>query len=210
MQEHQVTSGGQKHILPKPFFVLATQNPIEQEGTYPLPEAQLDRFMFNILVDYPSEDEEKEIMKLTTADYNANVQKVLSAENVMTLQEIVRRVPIGDYQVDYAISFARYTRPLDNHALDIKKWISWGAGPRAGQYLILGAKARAILHGRNYVTTEDIRSVVYPVLRHRIITNYSAAAEGITPDHIIGKLIDIVPDKERPTAEEGRIAKVLS
>ena len=210
MQERQVTAGGKKHILPMPFFVLATQNPIEQEGTYPLPEAQLDRFMFNILVDYPSEEEEIEIMKLTTADYEAQIDKVLNSEEIIALQDIVRRVPIGDHQINYAISFARMTRVTSEHAPEfIKKWISWGAGPRAGQYIILGAKARAILHGRYYVTTEDIRAVLHPVLRHRIITNYSAAAEGITPDRLIDRLIDEIPDKESEKFSDGRIPKVI-
>lgn len=210
MQEGQVTTGGKKHPLPKPFFVLATQNPIEQEGTYPLPEAQLDRFMFNILVDYPTQEEEMQIMKLTTADYHAELQEVLSAEEVLNLQEIVRKVPIGDHQIQYALNFARLTRVTDPEVPDfIKEWISWGAGPRAGQYIILGAKARAVLHGRNYVVTEDIRAIVHPVLRHRIITNYSASAEGVTADHIIDKLIDKIPDKDGQVFSDSSIAKVV-
>ncbi len=210
MQEHQVTAGGKKHILPEPFFVLATQNPIEQEGTYPLPEAQLDRFMFDILVDYPTEEEETKIMELTTASYQAKVDKVLGAEDIMNLQKIVRQVPISDHAMNYAISFSRLTRVTDPKAPEfIKKWVSWGAGPRASQYMILGAKARAILYGRYMATTQDIRAVVHPVLRHRIITNYSAAAEGITPDKIIDQLIDLIPDKESEIFQDSRIAKVL-
>lgn len=210
MQEHQVTAGGKKHTLPEPFFVLATQNPIEQEGTYPLPEAQLDRFMFNILVDYPTEAEEIKIMEMTTASYQAKVEKVLGAEDIIHLQSIVRQVPISDHAMNYAISFARLTRVTEPKAPDfVKKWVSWGAGPRASQYMILGAKARAILYGRNMATTQDIRAVVHPVLRHRIITNYSAAAEGITPDKIIDQLLDLIPDKESEVFQDDRIPKVL-
>lgn len=228
MQEYQVTAGGKKHLLPRPFFVLATQNPIEQEGTYPLPEAQLDRFMFNILVDYPSEKEELEIMKLTTAEYAANVQKVLSAEEILKLQELVRKVPIPDFQLNYAMSFARLTRvpstdppewfhklKPDKQVQFTKEWntlkerISWGAGPRASQYIILGAKACAILRGHESVRTEDIRSVVRPVLRHRIITNYAASAQGITPDYIINKLIDLIPNEASPDFVDGRMEKVI-
>lgn len=207
MQEHQVTAGGRKHTLPQPFFVLATQNPIEQEGTYPLPEAQLDRFMFNTLVEYPTEAEELQIMKMTTTGSDAEISQVVSTEDIIELQKIVRRVPIGDHQIQYAMSFARMTRVTTPEAPDfIKNWLSWGAGPRASQYLIIGAKARAILRGRNYVSTEDIRAVAHPVLRHRIITNYSASAEGITPDKVIDKLIEIIPDK---AAEDGRLSEVL-
>ena len=210
MQEHQVTAGGKKHVLPEPFFVLATQNPIEQEGTYPLPEAQLDRFMFNIMVEYPTEEEEIEIMERTTGDKSVLVQKVLTGEEIGHFQKMIRQVPISDHAINYAISFARKTRVPNEEVPDfVKKWVSWGAGPRAGQYMILGAKARAVLHGRYMVTTEDIKAVAHPVLRHRIITNYSASAEGITPDKIIDRLIDIIPDKESKIAADGRIPKVL-
>lgn len=223
MQEHQVTVGGIKHLLPQPFFVLATQNPIEQEGTYPLPEAQLDRFMFKILLEYPSEEEELRIMQLTTTEYNADIHKVLSAEEILKLQEIVRTVPIADHQIHYAMDFARLTRLIDTTAPDyisrspektkdwegLKSWLAWGAGPRASQYLILGAKARAILHGRHCVTTEDIRAVAHPVLRHRVITNYNASAEGITQDHIVDKLFDLIPDKDMGTLGNEPYAKVL-
>ncbi len=196
MQEHQVTAGGRRHVLEEPFFVLATQNPIEQEGTYPLPEAQLDRFMFNVLVDYPEKDEELAIMKLTTAPQEVEVGPVLGREEILALQEIVRRIPIADHVVDFAMSLARATRVLKEEALDfVKEWLSWGAGPRASQFLILGGKARAVLQGRSYVSTDDIAAVAHPVLRHRLITNFNAEAEGITTDKIIDRLLEAVPRK---------------
>jgi MoxR-like ATPase len=201
MQEHQVTAAGQRHRLPEPFFVLATQNPIEQEGTYPLPEAQLDRFMFNVLVEYPSEEEEFRIMRLTTAVQEPNLREVISGEEILALQEIVRRVPIADHVTRYAMRIVRSTRHETSEAPEfIKEWLSWGAGPRATQYLILGGKARAVLHGRNYVATEDIAAVAHPVLRHRIITNFNAEAEGITPDKIIQRLLESVPKEEEKVA----------
>ncbi len=210
MQEYQVTAGGKKHILPQPFFVLATQNPIEQEGTYPLPEAQLDRFMFNILISYPSEDEEKKIMQLTTADYQAQLSKVLSSDEILNLQKIVRKVPISDYAIEYAISFTRSTRPNEPDAPEVvKNWVSWGAGPRAGQYLILGAKAWAALHGKYHATTNEIKAVLHPVLRHRIITNHAAKPNGITPDKIIDQLLDKIPDKESQALQDPRLPRVL-
>ncbi len=210
MQEHQVTAGGEKHTLPEPFFVLATQNPIEQEGTYPLPEAQLDRFMFNIYVDYPDEDEELQIIKLTTATYEAELETVLSGDDIMALQEIVRRVPVADHVINYSLKLTRMTRVMKPEAPDfVKKWVSWGAGPRASQYLILGGKARALLSGRFYVSTEDIKAVAHPVLRHRIITNFSAEAEGITPDKIIDMLIDAAPAHESEALSDGRLPEVL-
>ena len=197
MQEHQVTAAGQRHKLPQPFFVLATQNPIEQEGTYPLPEAQLDRFMFNTLVDYPEEDEEFKIMRRTTAVQEMNLQSVMAAEEILALQAIVRRVPIADHVTRYAMRLVRSTRHETPEAPDfIKDSLSWGAGPRATQYLILGGKARAVLHGRTYVATEDIAAVAHPVLRHRIITNFNAEAEGVTPDKIITRLLESVPKEE--------------
>jgi MoxR-like ATPase len=202
MQEFQVTAGGKKHPLEEPFFVLATQNPIEQEGTYPLPEAQLDRFMFNIRVDYPSEQEEMLVMKFTTADYKADLKRVLSGPEIVNLQDIVRRVPIADHVLRYAIRLARATRVSTTEAVDfVKEWVSWGAGPRASQYLVLGGKAHAILHGRHYVSTEDIRAVAHPVLRHRIITNFSAEAAGVTPDRIIDRLIEAI----QPTESEALV-----
>ncbi len=194
MQEHQVTIGGTRHPLSEPFFVLATQNPIEQEGTYPLPEAQLDRFMFNILVRYPSADEELEIIMRTTTEAKAHITATLSAEEIVRLSEIVRKVPIAEHVARYAMQFARLTRGEDPDTPDfIRDYVSWGAGPRASQYLVLGAKARAILQGRYYVDPLDIRAVAPPVLRHRIITNFNAEAEGIKPDDIIQKLIDTIP-----------------
>jgi len=210
MQERQVTAGGRKHKLQEPFFVLATQNPIEQEGTYPLPEAQLDRFMFNIFVDYPDEDEEFEIMRVTTAGRAADVEPILSGEDIMQLQEIVRRVPIADHVIRYAMQFARLTRVTKGDVPDfIREWVSWGAGPRAGQYLILGGKARAILHGRYHVSCEDIREVAAPVLRHRIITNFNAEAEGITSDTIVKKLIDLIPANASDLESDERLPDVL-
>ena len=193
MQEHQVTAGGQRHKLPEPFFVLATQNPIEQEGTYPLPEAQLDRFMFEVLVDYPDEDEEFEIVRQTTTDLKPTVNEVLSYKEITYLQAIVRKVPVADHVIRYAMQFSRLTRREKGEVPDfISEFVSWGAGPRASQYLILGAKARSMLHGRAYVSTEDVRAVAGPVLRHRIITNFNAEAEGVTPDDIVRRLIKMV------------------
>ncbi len=198
MQEHQLTVGGKRHILTEPFFVLATQNPIEQEGTYPLPEAQLDRFMFNTFVDYPSEDEELEIVKRTTADIEVHLTPTLEAEEIINLQRIVRRVPVADHVARYALHLARWTRPRAADAPPfISEYISWGAGPRASQYLVLGAKARAVLNGRFHASCEDIRAVAYPVLRHRILTNFNAEAEGIKPDEIIRRLIETVGDGEQ-------------
>jgi len=191
MQERQITVGGERHPLPRPFFVLATQNPIEQEGTYPLPEAQQDRFMFNLHVDYPAEDEEYQIMRLTTGTYEAELEPVLGAEEILSLQDVVFRVPISDEVVRYAIQLARLTRVHKAEAPDfVREWLSWGAGPRAGQYLILAAKARAVLRGRTEVQAEDIDAVARPVLRHRIILNYTADAENVTPDQVIDRLIE--------------------
>jgi len=200
MQEHQVTVGGEKHILEEPFFVLATENPIEQEGTYPLPEAQQDRFMFNVKVEYPSLEEELDIMKLTTTNVTPEVTAVLGAAEILELQETVRRVPVADPVLRYAVDLVRASRVESADAPDfIKEHISWGAGPRATQYLILGGKARALLEGRFYVSSEDIRAVAHPVLRHRLIPNYSAEAEGITSDHIIDRLLETV----RPNSDDG-------
>ena len=194
MQEQQVTAGGQRHQLPDPFFVLATQNPIEQEGTYPLPEAQLDRFMFQVNVDYPSEAEEFEIVRQTTREQSASAKMVLSQEEVEESQAIVRRVPAADHVIRYAMAFARRTRPEKEDAPDfVKQYLSWGAGPRASQFLILAAKARAVLRGQDYASTDDVRAVAAPVLRHRIITNFNAEAESITPDEIVRRLIESIP-----------------
>jgi MoxR-like ATPase len=204
MQERQVTIGGARHRLPEPFFVLATQNPIEQEGTYPLPEAQQDRFMFNILVDYPDEEEEFKIVEMTTSTKMPEMDRVLSANDIMEMQDIVRKVPVAPYVIRYAMKFARLTRKGSRvvgggKARDagipdfVRDYVTWGAGPRATQYLILAAKARAVLHGRYYVSTEDVRAVAKPVLRHRIITNFNAEAEGIRPDDVVQRLIDLIP-----------------
>ena len=191
MQEKQVTVGGQRHPLDEPFFVLATQNPIEQEGTYPLPEAQLDRFMFNIRVEYPSSDEELEIMQRTTGGHAAEVNTVLDGARIRELQALVRQVPIADDLIRYALRLTRATRVRTDEAPDfVKRHVDWGAGPRAGQYLVLGAKASAVLSGRPHVTAEDIRKVALPVLRHRIVTNFAAEAEGVTSDDIIQRLLE--------------------
>jgi MoxR-like ATPase len=194
MQEHHVTAGAQTYHLPEPFFVLATQNPIEQEGTYPLPEAQLDRFMFNIIVGYPSRDDELDIMKRTTSLAKPQLDPVLSADQILHLQDVVRQVPVADHVFAYAADLVRATRPRE---LGVPKFVpelvAWGAGPRASQYLILGGKARAILHGRLHVTTDDIKAVAYPVLRHRIVTTFHADAEGVTTDNIIGRLLQAIP-----------------
>ncbi|MFW6162704.1 MAG: AAA family ATPase [Planctomycetota bacterium] len=195
MQEYQVSSAGVIHDLELPFFVLATQNPIEQEGTYPLPEAQLDRFMFNIIVDYPSRDEERQIVKATTYDVEADLQPVLRGSDILAIQKIVRRVPVSDHVVDYAVNLVRASRPKDPTAPQFcKDWLSWGAGPRACQYLILGAKARAIINGRYNVSCSDIRSLAVPVMRHRIFTNFNADAEGVDAEDIINELIKVVAE----------------
>ena len=194
MQERQVTVGGARHKLPDPFFVLATQNPIEQEGTYPLPEAQQDRFMFNVLVDYPEEEEEFRIVEMTTSTHVPKVERVLSANDILEMQDIVRKVPVAPYVIRYAMKFSRLTRKDKGDVPDfIREYVTWGAGPRATQNLVLGAKARAVLHGRYYVSCEDIRAVAVPVLRHRIITNFNAEAEGIKPEVIVQRLADIIP-----------------
>jgi MoxR-like ATPase len=194
MQDRQVTTAGQRRALPDPFFVLATQNPIEQEGTYPLPEAQLDRFMFNVTVDYPTEGDEREILRRTTQAAPADLPAVMTGEEILRLQDLVRRVPVADDMLAYATALVRATRPDSPDAPDfVKTNLRWGAGPRAGQYLILGAKARAVIKGRFHVSIEDIQRAARPVLRHRILTNYSAQAEGIRPDDIIDRLLQAVP-----------------
>ncbi len=210
MQENQVTAGGKRYPLDQPFFVLATQNPIEQEGTYPLPEAQLDRFMFMIKVDYPSFDEEKQILRLTTEAKEAEVKPVLSGEEILNLQKVVRRVPIADQVLDYILRITRATRVDQPDALDfVKEWVSWGAGPRASQYLVLGGKARALLRGRFYVSAEDVQAVAHPVLRHRIINNFTAEAEGITPDVIVDKLLEAIDPNASGALSDGTVREVL-
>jgi MoxR-like ATPase len=194
MQERQVTVGARTMDLPDPFFVLATQNPIEQEGTYPLPEAQLDRFMFMVLVKYPGRAEEVEILRRTTAERAAEVSQVLSGRRVLELQRVVRRLPVAQPAFEFAADLVRATRPDEPEATDfVRHWLSWGAGPRAGQNLILAAKSRALVQGRLHVTTEDVERVAAPVLRHRLVPNFNAEAEGITVDQIIDKLLSMVP-----------------
>jgi len=210
MQERQVTAGGHRHPLPDPFFVLATQNPIEQEGTYPLPEAQLDRFLFKVFVSYPTPDEERRIYRLTTGTQSASVSPVLGVEEILALQALVRRVPVSDLCVDYALALVRATRGEGDADLDfVGRWIAWGAGPRAGQALILGSKARAALQGRTSVAIDDIRAVAKPVLRHRILTTYAAQADGQTPDTIIARLLDSIPLREGAAAVDGQVAQVF-
>lgn len=184
MQEKKVTVGGTSYPLPQPFFVLATQNPIEQEGTYPLPEAQLDRFMFNVRLDYPSFDEEVQIVKQTTVNQTATVQKILNAEDIIAFQEVIRNMPVPDNVVEYAVRLVASTR-------ENNKYISWGAGPRASQYLIMGARTHAALQGKYSPDSEDVRAVAFNVLRHRIVRNYFAEAEGITTDQIIKELLKL-------------------
>lgn len=189
MQEHKVTAAGVTHTLDEPFFVLATQNPIEQEGTYPLPEAQLDRFMFNLWLDYPSFKEEVEIIKSTTSDYKPNLRRVLASEELLNFQNLIRRVPVAENVIEFAVKFVDSTRPVNNENTFIKEHVAWGAGPRASQYLILAAKTKAVLDGRFTPTIDDVRAFLIPVLRHRIIPNFSAEAEGISSVEIINKLM---------------------
>jgi MoxR-like ATPase len=196
MQEYRVTAGGATHDLALPFFVLATQNPIEFEGTYPLPEAQLDRFMFHISVAYPSDEEEQRIVATTTSAYQADVGRVLGRERILDLQKLVRRIPVSDHVVRYAVKLARASRPGAESASFVRDWVSWGAGPRAAQFLVLGAKARAALHGRPTPSEDDVRAVARPVLRHRIIPNFTAEADGISSLDIVAKLLDAVPSSD--------------
>jgi len=200
MQEKSVTVAGMQHKLSLPFFVLATQNPLEQEGTYPLPEAQLDRFFFKIFVNYPSDEEELEIMKRITMPSQVQTKPVLNAEQINLLQEIVLRVPVADHVYAYAKKLVRATRPAMGEAPDfIKNWINWGAGPRASIFLVLAGKARAILSGQFHVACEDIEAIAPSVLRHRMACNFTAQAEGITTDKVIEKLLQAVPKTEKLT-----------
>ena len=211
MQERQVTSGQDTHNLPEPFFVIATQNPIEQEGTYPLPEAQQDRFMFKVFVRYPKFDEEFEIARRTTSLQTEEVHPVLGGDQIIDLQKLVRKVPVSDHVIRYTLALVRQTR-LGEPGVPkfIKDWLSWGAGPRAVQYLILGGKARALLHGRVHVQTDDIQALAYAVLRHRILTNFTAASEGITPDVVVKKLIEDTPTKESELSRDERFKKIFA
>jgi len=190
MQEYRVTAGGVTHALDLPFFVLATQNPIEQEGTYPLPEAQLDRFMFNISIEYPALEQEMEIVAATTSSYQPALQKVITGEKILEMQDLVRKVPASSHVIGYAVKLLRATRPREPEALPfVKDWVEWGAGPRASQHLILAAKAKAIMDGRYVASVEDIKSVIRPILKHRIITNFKAQAESITSLEVIDHVL---------------------
>ena len=190
MQEYRVTAGGVTHALKLPFFVLATQNPIEQEGTYPLPEAQLDRFMFNISIAYPPLEQEMEIVATTTSSYQPVLQKVITGEKILEMQDLVRKVPASSHVIGYAVRLLRATRPREPEALPfVKDWVEWGAGPRASQHLILAAKAKAIMDGRYVASVEDIKSVIRPILKHRIITNFKAQAESITSLEVIDQVL---------------------
>jgi MoxR-like ATPase len=211
MQERQVTTGRQRRPLADPFFVLATQNPIEQEGTYPLPEAQQDRFMFKVFVDYPSFEEELQIAKQTTADTEAEVHQVLAADEIRELQHIVRQVPVTDHVVRYALSLVRQTRVGHVGTPEfVQEMLAWGAGPRAVQFLIVGGKARALMRGQNHVSTEDIAALAKPVLRHRIVVNFSAESEGVTPDTIIDQLLAGTPTKENELTRDARFQKIFA
>ena len=190
MQEYRVTAGGVTHALDLPFFVLATQNPIEQEGTYPLPEAQLDRFMFNISIEYPALEQEMEIVAATTSSYQPALQKVITGEKILEMQDLVRKVPASSHVIGYAVKLLRATRPREPEALPfVKDWVEWGAGPRASQHLILAAKAKAIMDGRYVASVEDIKSVIRPILKHRIITNFKAQAESVTSLEVIDHVL---------------------
>jgi len=191
MQEHRITTAGKTHVLEEPFFVLATQNPIEQEGTYPLPEAQLDRFMFSLKVEYPSFNEEMDIVKSTTYDINVLLDKIIKRADIVTFQHLVKRVPVADNVIEYAVKLVTSTRPKQPDSPEfINNWVEWGAGPRASQYLILGAKTNAILNGRPTPNIDDVISIARPVLRHRVIPNFNAESEGIDTDMITEKLIE--------------------
>ena len=211
MQERQITVGRERHQLSDPFFVLATQNPIEQEGTYPLPEAQQDRFMFKVFVDYPTFDEEFEVARRTTTTMNETVSPVLSGEDVLELQRIVREVPVSDHVIRYTLSLIRQTR-IGNAGIPdfVDEMVGWGAGPRAVQFLILGGKARALLYGRTHVSTDDIQALAKPVLRHRLVVNFAAESEGITQDHIVDRLLEITPTKEDELTSDARFKKIFA
>ncbi len=211
MQERQVTVGRIRHKLSDPFFVLATQNPIEQEGTYPLPEAQQDRFMFKVFVKYPSFKEEFEIARRTTALASEEITPVLSGENILQLQQLVRRVPVTDHVIQYTLALVRQTRVSEPGVPTfIKDWLSWGAGPRAVQNLVLGGKARALLYGRTHVQTEDIQALAYPVLRHRLLANFTAASEGITTDFVIERMLRETPSKEGDLTRDERFKRIFA
>lgn len=203
MQERRVTIGDTTHVLPSPFFVMATQNPIEQEGTYPLPEAQLDRFLFNIIVDYPTPADEFRVIKLATSDWQPELQPVLNAEQILALQQTVRRVPAADHVITYARDLVQATRPRDPQApAFVREWVAWGAGPRAGISLVMAAKARAVLHGRFHATTTDVKNVAMAVLRHRLVTTFNADAAGIQRDGVISKLLEYIKTPQKQQEKE--------
>ncbi len=211
MQENQVTAAGFPHKLPKPFFVLATQNPIEQEGTYPLPEAQLDRFMFKVLVGYPTEEEEFRIVKMTTSPQDLTLERTLTARDILALQDIVRRVPCADLVIRYAMRMVRSTRVDQGDVPSfIRDYVAWGAGPRASQNLVLASKARAVLQGRYFVSTEDIRAVSHPVLRHRVLVNFNAEADGVNSNDIIDRLIQALPKDDAGSLDEKMAKRVFA
>ncbi len=211
MQERQVTVGRVRHELAEPFFVLATQNPIEQEGTYPLPEAQQDRFMFKIFVRYPSFDEEFEVARRTTSTMIDSVEPVLNAEEIIELQQIVREVPVSDHIIRYALSLVRQTRVREPGAPEfVEEQLGWGAGPRAVQFLIIGSKARALLQGRTHVTCEDIQALAKPVLRHRLVMSFTAESEGVTPDELVERILAITPTKEDELTGDPRFQKIFA
>ena len=208
MQEHEVTAAGKTYKLEEPFFVMATQNPIEQEGTYPLPEAQLDRFMLSINIGYPSRSEERDIVLATTQTSQQEIKAVLQGKDILWIQQLVRQVPTSQHMVDYAVDLVRATRPKEPPSPDfVKNWLAWGAGPRAAQNIILTAKARAILHGKFSVSAEDIRAMAFPVLRHRLFTNFNADAEGVDVEQIIEKLLATVPEPSYGEPAAGRVRK---
>ena len=211
MQERQVTVGRIRHQMSDPFLVLATQNPIEQEGTYPLPEAQQDRFMFKVLVSYPSFNEEFEVARRTTSTPMEEVQPVLSPEEILQLQDLVRAVPISDHLIRYTLALVRQTRVREAAAPDFaREQLAWGAGPRATQFLILGAKARALVHGRAHVVIEDIQTLARPVLRHRLVVNFAAESDGITTDDIVDRLLEVTPTHEDQLIHDDRFQKIFA
>jgi MoxR-like ATPase len=211
MQERQVTVGRVRHTMADPFLVLATQNPIEQEGTYPLPEAQQDRFMFKVLVSYPSFDEEFEVARRTTSAAAPQVEAVLSPDEILHLQQLVREVPISDHLIRYALALVRQTRVRESAAADVARdQLAWGAGPRAVQFLILGAKARALIHGRAHVAVDDIQELAKPVLRHRLVVNFAAESDGITSDHVVERLLEITPTHEDQLIHDDRFQKIFA
>lgn len=211
MQERQVTVGRVRHALSDPFFVLATQNPIEQEGTYPLPEAQQDRFMFKVFVDYPNFNEEFEVVRRTTTTMTDSITPVLTAEEILELQAIVRQVPVADHVIRYALALVRQTRVREAGVPDfVRDQLSWGAGPRAVQFLILGGKARALLEGRSHVACEDVQTLAKPVLRHRLVLNFTAESEGVTPDDLIKRIVDITPTREDELTRDARFQEIFA